>query len=230
MNKDFKIENNKTIIFTDNKGTVEREASNNIEEILVCENNIEEMERDIQYSLNHITLAHNKAWSNWSTIGAAVIWLAGFIFSSSMGLITFALIQLLGSIGIAAYGISSIKRDFNSIKANKHIIKELKNNLQIEKEKLNELNKDKTNDLINSTQPIKRIHRSEEIHNLKRKLVIISYYEMHKTKLISEYKKGILREKISDNKEYHLLEELIKNDLNKNEEKTSSKQKVLEKK
>jgi len=53
---------------------------------------------------------------------------------------------------------------------------------------------------------------------------------MHKTKLISEYKKGILREKISDNKEYHLLEELIKNDLNKNEEKTSSKQKVLEKK
>lgn len=229
MNKDFKIENNKTIIFTDNKGTVEREASNNIEEILITENNIEEIKNDIQQHSNHITSAQNQILFNYGSVMASVLWLAGFIFSSSMGLITFALIQLLGSIGIAAYGISSIKRGFNSIKANKHIIKELKNNLQIEKEKLNELNKDKTNDLINSTQPIKRIHRSEEIHNLKRKLVIISYYEMHKTKLISEYKKGILREKISDNKEYHLLEELIKNDLSKNQDKIVAKQKTLKK-
>ena len=81
---------------------------------------------------------------------------------------------------------------------------------------------------------LKPIYKSKEIHNLKIKLEVIQYYQINKRKLIKAYKEGNLRTIKPFNwlcyNNNALLEELIKNDLNKIEEKSIAKQKTLRRK
>jgi hypothetical protein len=129
----------------------------------------------------------------------------------------------------------NVKSELKFIKASKQVIKELEDNLESERIKLYKLNQDKTNDLMYVETSKKEINRSEQIRNLKRKLDVIYSFEIHKTKLIRHYKRGILREMMAkyfylnyyDDNDYALLEELIKNELSKKEEKKIGNQKVL---
>ena len=86
MNKDFEIINKKANVFTDDKGRVTRDATNNIEDILICENNIEEMEKDLQRSLRKITFAKKKMLSCWDTIFGAIFCLSAGALSSALGI------------------------------------------------------------------------------------------------------------------------------------------------
>ena len=231
MNKDFEIIGNKVHIFTDN-GKVIKDAKKDIEDILICENNIEEIEENLQNNSNKITLYKNKMLLGFGSIGAGILWLSGFIFSFSIGLLLLSIIQLLGAACCFSYSyFIDIKSNLKHINANKSMNEELIKNLEIEKEKLNELNKSKNIDLNDSSTMRKVIYRSNEIYNLKRKLYIIYFYQTNKQKFIKYYKKNILKEKILNDhflyeNEYLLLEELIKNDLSINK---NIKQKKLSK-
>ena len=232
MNKDFKIVGNNVIVFTDNKGRITREITNNIEDILICENNIEEMEEKLQNNLDKIKRAKNKIKSSWSDIGLGCLWLFNFILNSTLGNWFAACCHILCSICWFSKGYFTIKPELKFIKASNCVVKELEDNLNQEQEKLNELNKDKSNDLMYIAPSKKAIDKSAQIENLKRKLDVIYSYETHKTKLIKYYKKGILREKMIhyfyfDAEDYCLIEELIKNDLANTEEKKMGNQKVL---
>lgn len=232
MNINFEIVDNKVNVLTDDKDMVTREVTNNIEEVLICENNIEEMENNLQHKFNKITFTKNKMLSCYGTFAAAALWLACGIFSSSIGIWGIAIIQYLGSIGYVIYAINDVKKNLKSINATKCVIKELEESLKIEKEKLNELNKDKSNDSIDIISSKKTINRSTQIKDLKRKLEVLYNYQINKTKFIIEYKKGILREKALniysfDINEYYILEELIKNELDKKNTNKVNKQKTL---
>ena len=233
MNKDFEIVNNKVIVHTDNRGTVYKEVTNNIEDILICENNIEEIDDKLRINLAKIKKSKKKMRSCLSDIGLGSLWLFNFVLNSTLGNWFAAICYILCSLCWFSKGyFGTIKPELKFIKANKSMVKELENNLKIEKEKLDELNKDKTNDLMYIETSKKAIDNSEQIRNLKRKLDAIYSYEIHKAKLIRYYKKGILREKMInlfyfDDEDYYLIEELIKNELNKNEEKEIENQKTL---
>ena len=232
MNRDFKIVDNKVIVHTDNKGTVIKEVTNNIEDILICENNIEEIDDKIRVHLAKIKKSKIKMKSSWSDIGLSALWLFNFILNSTLGNWFAASCHILCSICWFSKGyFGTIKPELKFIKATNRVIKELEDNLNKENEKLNELSKDKSNDLMYFV-PSKTIDKSQQIINLKRKLDVIYSFEMHKQKLINCYKKGILKEKELielgfNNDDYDLLEELIKNNLSKKEEKEIGNAKVL---
>lgn len=229
MNKEFEIINNKVNIFTDDKGIIEKNSTNNIEKILITENNIEEIENDIKRILKKISLSDNKVLSYWDSILGAVLCFGFGILSNVIGIWWISTILILGSVGYLGFAINEIKAYANTKKTNKRILKELADNLEIQKNKLNELNKDKSNDLIN--QEKKSINTSEEIDILKRKLNIIRYYQINKSTLIKAYKKGNLNKitngYLFNEHDTYLLEELIKNDLNIKEENIITKQKTL---
>jgi len=238
MNIDYEIINNKVIVHTDGRYGFRftREVTNNIEDILICENNIEEMEEKLQYYLDKTKQSKKKIKSSWSDFGLSALWLTCFILNSIFGNWFPAGCNILCSVLWFSTGyFEKTRRELKFIKANKPVIKELEDNLQIEKQKLNELNKDKTNDLMYIETNKKTIDRSEQIRNLKRKLDVIYSFEIHKSKLIRYYKRGILKEMMAkyfylnyyDDNDYALLEELIKNELSKKEEKKITKEKVL---
>lgn len=235
MNKDFEIIDDKVIVHTDDRCTLTREVTNNVEDILICENNIEYMEEKLQYYLDKTKQSKKKISSKWSDLGLCILWFIPFVLNSVMGKWWLSILQFFCSASWGCRYFINVNDERKFIKASKPIIKELENNLIKEKEKLNELNKDKTNDLMYVETSKKEINRSEQIRNLKRKLDVIYSFEIHKTKIIRHYKRGILREMLAkyfylnyyDDYDYALLEELIKNDLSKKEEKKTSKQKVL---
>lgn len=233
MNKDFEIVDNKVIVRTDGRNTITREVTNNIEDILICENNIEEMEEKLENENNKIFFSKKKMKSGWSYIGLASLWFVTFVLNTISSNYLASFFNFLCVVSYASLGyFGNVKSELKFIKASKSVIKELEDNLIKEKEKLTELNKDKTNDLMYITPDKKKIDRSEEIINLKRKLDVIYSFEIHKAKLIRYYKKGNLREKTRYylcfyDEDYCLIEELIKNELNKEEEKKIGNQKTL---
>lgn len=233
MNKDFKIVGNNVIVFTDDKGRVTREITNNIEDILICENNIEEMEEKLENEKNKIVFSKKKLKSGWLYTGCGALWLVSFILNSIRGNWLASFFNALCVVSYTCMGyFGNIRKELKFIKSNKKVILELEQNLEAEKEKLNKLNNDKANDLMYVETDKKPIDKSEQIINLKRKLDVIYSFEIHKTKIIRYYKKGILREMMRNylcfyDEDFCLLEELIKNELNKNEEKKIGNEKVL---
>jgi hypothetical protein len=233
MNRDFEIVDNKVIVRTDNRNTVTREVTNNIEDILICENNIEEMDNKLQYYLDKTKHSKKKLKSGWSNLGLSALWFFTFVLNSISGNWFAASCNILCSICWFSMGyFETVRPELKCIKANKSVTKELEDNLKIEREKLKELNKDKTNDLMYIETDKKAINISDQIRNLKRKLDVIYSFEIHKTKLIRYYKKGVLKEKALtkfwfNDEDYCLLEELIKNELANTEEKKIGNQKVL---
>ena len=236
MNREFKIIGNKVVVFTDDKGRLHKDVTNNIEDILICENNIEEMEESLQNNLDKIKQSKKKIRSSWSDFGLSALWLTCFILNSISGNWFPAGCNILCSVLWFTIGyFEKARHELKFIKASKTVIKELEDNLKTEKEKLYKLNQDKTNDLMYISPSKKAIDRSEQIRNLKRKLDVIYSFEIHKQKLIRHYKKGILKEMMKkyfylnyyDDNDYSLLEELIKNELSKKEEKKIGNQKVL---
>lgn len=235
MNKSYEIINDKVIVYDESYYKSVREHTNNIEEVLICENNIEEMEEKLQNYLDKNKQSKKKIRSKWSDLGLCILWFIPFALNSLMGNWWLSILQFFCSASWGCRYFININDERKFIKASKPIIKELEDNLKIEKEKLSELNKDKTNDLMYIETSKKEIKRSEQIKILKRKLDVIYSFEIHKTKLIRHYKKGILREMMAkyfylnyyDDNDYVLLEELIKNELSKKVEKKIGNQKVL---
>jgi len=246
MNKEYIQAGDMYVVSTD-KGLKKKERLNNTTEILETENNIEEME-DIKNDIE------NKEYFNFKTIvdsiigrnllktfliGVPILSLMslGMIMSNNPILLLLVIPTLIfGSFSptlIAAKISTSKANKLNNVmheKANEHLEKEL----EIEKQKLNNLNKESVvlakNDLGILDETVK-IDRTKLIEDLKLKLELIGTYELNKKKYIKYYENNILYEKLS-NEGYSktsisLIEELIKNDMI---EKTNEKVLKLEKK
>lgn len=232
MNKSYEVIDNKVIVYDGYYSESTREYTNNIEEILITENNIEEIEKlikDEKQNKKDINLIE-------AVVPAYVTLSISRLISSIFCFITheieIAFIRLFSSIClfIAAY-FSGIKTFIKRRKIGNTKLNFLNEELSNEKEKLNELNKDKTNDLMFVETAQKKINRSVEIDILKNRLRDIKVFIENRNKFIRLYKKGIIKNTLTEscigNDSISFIIELIENELNKKEEKKIGNQKVL---
>lgn len=218
MNKSYEIIDNNVIVYDEFHHASSRSYTNNIEDVLVTENNIEGIEKLIEEE------KHNKKDINFiSAFTPAYLALSISRFISSIfkfftNEIEVAIFRLFSSICffIAAY-FSGIKSFIKRRKMGKAKINFLNKKLVDEKEKLKELNKDKTNDLMFVETKQKLINRSEQIANLKERLKDIKVYMENKNKFIKLYKKGFIKNVLTEagnsNLSINFIIELIENDL-----------------
>lgn len=232
MNKSYEVIDNKVIVYDEYHCESAREYTNNIEDILITENNIEEISELIENEKKHVT---NNPFEMISPIyiGLSIAQLFLGIFKIATDRIVSAIIHLFAS--TCFFGVSyilGIKPMIKRNKIKKRKLNLLEETLDKEQKKLNMLNNDNSNDLIYVTPNKKTLDRSEQIIFLKRKLDVIYFFETYRAKLIHHYKKGTLRKIMLkyfcfDNEDYCLMEELIKNELSTKEEKKIGNQKVL---
>lgn len=229
MNIKFKFINNKVLVTKDNHYVIERDVTNNIEEILITENNIEEIENMISKNQSNINDSKNKIKFN----SLYYYSLAGLNFVNCALRLTDS--ELLTGIAWGTVGISwGSYAYFNYVKPEKELIQVynkkieyLQESLNKENEKLNELKNQKNNDLMYLNDEEIKLKTSKLIEDLKSKLCVIQKFNYNKRKYINYYKKGILIEILKgsfykDN-EITFMEELIKNEISTNEHK---KQKI----
>ena len=232
MNKSYEVIDSKVIVYDEYYDESVREYTNNIEEILITENNIEEINELIEKEKKHSTNDPIEI-SSPIYLGLSMAQLILSILKITTNSIVSAIIHLFASTCFFSVGyFLGIKPKTKRNKIKKIKLNILEEKLDEEHEKLHEFNNTKSNDLMYVAPSKKSIDTSEQIMNLKRKLAAISSYEMYKTKFIRHYKKGTLREMMLkyfyfDDEDYYLIEELIKNDLSKKEEKDIGNQKVL---
>ena len=246
MNKEYIQVGEMYVVNTDN-GLKKKERLNNTTEILETENNIEEMKnikKDIENKefFNFKTIFDSFISKDFAKTGLIIAPICilisiGMVMSNSLILsllLAPTAISCGFSILIIASKISTSKANkFDNImheKANDYLEKELEK----EKQKLNELNKESVvlpkYDLGILDETVK-IDRTKLIEDLKLKLELIGTYELNKKKYIKYYENNSLYEKLSNEgyskNEILLIEELIKNDM---VEKTNEKILKLEKK
>ena len=227
MNKSYEVIDNNVIVYDEYHHASSRNYTNNIEDVLVAENNIEEIEKLIE---------EEKDINFMEAVAPAYIALGlSKLISSISKLITreieVALIHLFTSICffVAAY-FMGIKTFIKKIKTGNAKNNFLNEKLTQEKEKLNELNKDKTNDLMFVETNEKTISRNYKIDILKDRLRDINFYIEHKHKIIKLYKKGLLENELfeacASRDTINFIIELVKNDLNIETKSKNNKVKV----
>ena len=201
MHKEFEIIDNEVIVRNNNTPTETRELTYNIKKILICENNIEEIESEINKKYENIE--HIKKDRNFNM----------FKFGSPLLCMLYAINSILsfgsknwfpGACWSLCFLLNSIKPTSEFFKTkqkilfNKKSIEYLNTELEKEKIKLKELKKDKNDDF--SSSPFKEedkiINRSDEIKKLQINLRIIEDYSKNKYTYINLYKKGILKDSI----------------------------------
>jgi hypothetical protein len=231
MNKAYEVIDNKVIVYDEYYSESTREYTNNIEEILITENNIEEINE----------LIENEAYNNRkrSTMESVVpAWLGVATSQLILSIPKFISNNIGGAIGHVLSSICFFTLSFfcgirPTIKRNKLAHKRinfLEKKLQEEEKKLNELNKDKTNDLMYAPEEEKKISRSVQIDILKSRLRDINLYMEHKHKIIKLYKKGLLENELfeacASRDTINFIIELVKNDLNEETKSKNNKVKV----
>ena len=245
MNKEYIQSGNEFIIGTD-KGLKKVERVNNMTEILETENNIEEIENiekqikdgkffSYKHILNFVTNKFlKKLFGITSPIIIIITIITAIIISNISIAIAFipilfsgvCIVSLLGSI------ISIFKSEKLNDKIEKNANELLKDELQQQNEKLNQLNKESKiladYDLGIMDKTVK-IERSKLIDDLKRKLDLIQDYQLNQRKYLKLKKECKLFKELK-NKGYsyndiEFITELALNDLN--EENTMQKTKTL---
>ncbi len=232
MNVEVEFKNNKWIVTDQFGNETERELVPNIKEILTTENNIEEIENLITKNQKTIDRCESEIESKNPHMRLCLLW--GLISISRMisKLWTSAIFCFLCSCGWGSLAyFNKIRPNKKKINLAKKSIKFLEEQLTLENEKLKELSNEKTSNSNYIDTSSKLLNsNSDKIIELQNKLMIIEDYQHNKQKYISNYKKGILKgltiPYLSNNLAF--LEELIKNDLAKENNK-NEKQKVLKK-
>ena len=223
MNTEYISKEDKLIVTDEYGHKTERNITNNFKEILITENNIEEMENllidekiDKNYNNSNIKL------NSIHVLSLTTLWIIVSIFNFLAGNLVAGCVALFSS-GIWTCGFIAIIPNLKKLKVNKKTISILQESLTEEKNNLKELNEEKENSLAFLNQLSGTISTSEKIENLKTKLLIIQMYEQHKRKIIKLYKLGKLENsyfRLFYGNDFKILEELIKNDLqNENQEK-----------
>ena len=215
MHKEIEIIDNEVIVRNNNTPTETRELTYNIKKILICENNIEEIELELNKkyeNIEHIKKDRNFNMFKFGSPGIgmlqAVNAILGFTSKNWFSATCWSLAFLFNS---TKPTIEFLKRR-QKILINKKSIDYLNIELEKEKTKLEELKKDKNDDF--SSSPFKKgdkiINRSDEIKKLHRNLYIINNYIDNKRQFIKWYKNGILNKNTDYNKEQlEFLEQLI---------------------
>lgn len=229
MNKSYEVRENQVIVYDDWHEST-REYTNNIEEILITENNIEEINELIEDELD------NK-WKKSTLESVVPAWLGVATSQLILSIPKFISNNIGGALGhvfssICFFTLSyfgGIRRAIKRKKLANKKIKFLEEKRDEESEKLYELNTDKTNDAMFVDENLRELPEDHKIYYiLKNRLRDIELYMNHKQKFIKLYKKGMLENELfetcaSDNT-INFIIELVKNDLN--EEPKSKKNKV----
>lgn len=192
MNESYKILDNKVFVYDEAYNESVRELTNNIKDILITENNIDEIEELMDYEIYTKDLSMTRlTMSSFLGLGSSNI-IVGAYRSITDGISSSLFNILVGAVFCTLsyqIGIKPFIEDRKNLKFKKFILEDL---LSKEKEKLNELNKDKSNNLTPQTDIQEVIFTSEEIKNLKDRLDDINLYISNRKKLIKFYKKGNL--------------------------------------
>lgn len=230
MNTAYEVRDNQVIVYDDWHESI-REYTNNIEEVLITENNIEEINDLIGEELDNkwkkSTLESVvPAWFGVAT-SQLILSIPKFISNNIGG----ALGHVFSSICFFTFSFFAGIRPARKRKklANKKI-SFLEEKRDEESEKLYELNKDKTNDLMFVDENIKELSSNHKISILKDRLRDIELYMHHKHKFIKLYKKGLLVNELYEDCASHdtidFIIELVKNDLNTETKSKKNKVKV----
>jgi hypothetical protein len=232
MNKAYEVIDNNVMVYDEFYHISSRKYTNNIEDVLVTENNIEEIERLIKEETQKKKDINLMEAVVPAYMTLSISRLISSIFKFITHEIEVAFIRLFSSICffVAAY-FTGIKKFIERRKIGNTKLDFLNEKLVHEKEKLNELNKDETNDLMFVETDKKTINKSVQIDILKVRLMDIKLFVENKNKFIKLYKKGILKNTLSEtcvsNDSINFIIELIENDLNKKDEKKLGNQKKL---
>ena len=231
MNKELEFKDGKVFVTNEYGRKTERKLSSNIEQILISENNIEEIEKLIKKENKTIAKSKNNMKSANTYIFLCFLWATTGILSAISGNIFSTILNIVCSAcwGINAYSFN-IKPNLKKIKTSESSILFLEEQLDLQKEQLNKLQKEKNNDYNYVDTSRKHFTTSDRIIELRNKLFIIEDYIHNKSKYMKLYKEGVLKTatNLYNNNNLTFLEELIKNDLEHNT-KTKEKQKTLTK-
>lgn len=232
MNKELIYTQDGVVVNTDN-GLEKRDDNNNIEEILITENNIEEIENKINDLKDGIVGANYKKLLETTSLkyiknfleisipaSILVFILAYTCFSLSAAINTLPIIALTL---IPGCGISSILATTKVNKLHniysKRQLNLLENELENQKQKLNELNSKKiiNNNCYNSKiGKTKKIDRSKLIEDLKIKLKLIEEYQPNSKQYVEYAKDHFISIKLKDmgysESDVNFIQELIEED------------------
>lgn len=216
MNKAFDIVDNEVEVINEyGFVTSTRELTANVRKILVCENNIEEIESEINKKYKNIENIKKDRNFNMFKFGSPLLCMVYAINS----ILNFGSKNWFsGTCWSLCFLLNSIKptseffKTKQMISFNKKSIEYLNIELEKEKIKLEELKKDKNDNF--SSSPFKEsdkiINRSDEIKKLQRNLIVIEDYNKNKYDYIRWYKNGMIIENIDYTKEqFEFLEQLI---------------------
>lgn len=232
MNKSYEVTGNQVIVYDEYYSESTREYTNNIEEILITENNIEEINELIENE------EYNKY--NRSTIESVIpAWLGVATSQLLLSIPKFISDNIGGALGhifssVCFFSLSyfgGIRRVIKRKKLSNRKIKFLEEKRNEESEKLYELSKDKTNDVMFVDENLKELPTNRKVYfALKDRLNDIKLYMEHKHKIIKLYKKGLLVNELYEADASHdtidFIMELVKNDLNTQTKSKNNKVKV----
>jgi len=226
MNKELKVLNNKAIVVDENKKEKELTLTNNLEEILIVENNIEVIKNELEkmnFECNHVT-KKNQIIKFINAIGIAFITTICLILGIS-NIIFFIIMPFLlaTNIGVCGYIFNKNKEYKNKLKLQESILDEA---FIKESQKLKNLHiiSKKIKNIENET---KKINTSNLVKCLKRKLRIIKNYENDRSFYMYLYYNYQLGDALSEmgysKDEFNLVVYLIQNDLENKKERKNNK-------
>lgn len=219
MNKSYEVINNEVIVYDEYYSESTREYTNNIEEILITENNIEEIDELIENEEDNKDRRDSfeiiiPSWLGFGT--AQLISCIYRLFTNDIGSAISHFIASIGFLSLAYFG--GIKKLIKRKEIAKKKISFLEEKRDEESEKLYELNKDKTNDVMFVDENLRELPTNRTVYfALKDRLRDINLYMVHKQKFIKLYKKGLLVNELYEACASHdtidFIMELVKNDL-----------------
>lgn len=213
MHKEFEIYDAEVIIRNDHNKSETRELTHNIRKILLCENNIEEIEKLLIEKYKYIEEKKKIDNIDLSNTAISVLQFVNTIINFAQGRIIVGFMwALCCSLYLGNIAVKHSKKR-KIILANNKNIEYLTNELEKERTKLAVLEKEKNDDfssfLIKESD--KKLYPSQEIRKLRSNLYVINDYNQEKNKYIRWFKNGVLREKIVgyEEEEIDFLEQLI---------------------
>lgn len=243
MNKKYMYLKDYIVVETD-EGLEKRKKSNNIIEILKSENNIEEIKNfsnnftSFEYILNHILDNYiDKA----ITVAMIIALLITFIAAITNVLPVAIALLVIGVTTALATTASSLVALKDSIKVHREVGDKQKEILNSELEKENKKIKKLVREAkiykqydLDKIDKIQKIDRTELITELKRKLELITEYQLNKNEYLKLLKNDALTNHFENNKysefDIEFLQMLIQEDLKIDNENKKQKTLKLEKK
>ena len=234
MKEYFYTKDNDAYIIDDKEGLLVRENKDNIEETLIVENNIEQIDNKLE-DIKKDKIA-NKFSSRMfvisSTAMTIICLLMVYLVATSgplFGIDLLASLPALGLVGFMGFQIYDRIENKKIMKGFEVFIKEMENDLEKEKKKLEQLELEGKSSTTDYTK-IKEIPKTEIVANLTRKKEIIFDYMKKKKKYNSLYQNGtldsFLQSKNYSESDIELVKTIMQEEIKQEEINKKSKQKI----